>query len=215
MSPFSWSRSLRMAGAAMALGSVLLTGCAAPTVSTHVTSFQRWPQGVEGQRYAFAAVPPELANNLEYQSYRDTMRAGLGATGLVEATQGQPARFTVSYQYGTTQTTIMVRQPYDPYFYGGYGGFYGPRGWGYGGYWGPGFWGPEWIDVPAVAYRHYLNVKIDDRESGGAEVYRSSAYTLGRTDNLLRAMPYLVRAIFDGFPGNNGSERQIEYPVGR
>ncbi|SAI74273.1 lipoprotein [Bordetella ansorpii] len=214
MSQISWSRGLRMAGVSLALGSVLLAGCAAPTVSTHVTSFQRWPQGVQGQSYAFAAVSPEQSNNLEYQSYRDTLRAGLGATGLTEAPAGQPARFTVSYNYGTSQTTVMTRQAYDPYMYGGYPGYYGPRRWGYG-FWGPGFWGPEWVDVPEPAFRHYLNVEIRDRERGGAEVYRSSSYTLSRADNLLRAMPYLVRAIFDGFPGNNGSERQIEYPVDR
>jgi len=207
---FTGSRGLRMAGAILALGSVLLAGCATPTVSTQVTSFQRWPQDVQGQRYAFAAVPPEQANNLEYQSYRDMMRAGLGATGLAEAAPGQPARFSVAYRYATSQITVIERQPYDPFMYGGYYGFHGRR-WGYGGFWAPGFWGPDWVDVPVPAYRHTLNVEIHDRD--GSEVYRSSASTVSQADNLLRAMPYLVRAIFDGFPGNNGSERRVDYPV--
>jgi hypothetical protein len=36
---------------------------------------------------------------------------------------------------------------------------------------------------------------------------------LSERDDFLRTMPYLVRAIFDNFPGNNGAERQIQFPV--
>lgn len=191
-----------------ALCLALLAGCATPTVTARVTSFQRWPQGVEGQRYAFAAVPEVQARNLEYQSYQDTVRAGLGRTGLVEAAPGQPARFTVSFSYGTAPTQVLVSRPVDP-FYGP--GFYGPgwrRGWGWGGYWGPG-----WVDVPVTVYRNTLSLEIHDTSQGGAEVYRSTAYTLSNREDMVSAMPYLVRAIFDDFPGNNGAEREVEYPA--
>lgn len=206
----AWARTLRWIGLAFALCAALLSGCATPTVAARVTSFQKWPQGVEGQRYAFAPVDATQENNLEYQSYRDMVRSGIGATGLVEADPGQPARFTVTFRYGSAQTQVMVRRPYDPYFYGGYGGFYGPRWWGH----GIGYWGPDWIDVPEVAYRNHLSLEIHDTAQGGAEVYRSSAYIVSDRDDLVRTMPYLVRAIFDNFPGNNGAERRVEYPVG-
>ena len=106
----------------------------------------------------------------------------------------------------------MVRRPYDPGFYGGYGyghgGYYGPRPWG-GGF---GYWGPDWVDVPMVAAQR-PEPADPGRPAGGAEVYRSTAYVLSEGDNLLRTMPYLVRAIFDNFPGNNGAEREIQFPV--
>lgn len=207
-SPFNTGR---WAAVLAVLGALVLSGCATPTVSARVTSFQQWPTGVEGQTYQFVPAEPSQANNLEYQSYQDMVRAGIGATGLVEAQPGAKARFDVSFRYGTSQTQVMVRRPYDPYFNGGYGygGFYGPRPWG--GYYG--YWGPDWVDVPMVVQRNTLTLQIHDSQRGGAEVYRSSAFVLSERDNFVRMMPYLVRAIFDGFPGNNDAEREIQFPV--
>ncbi|SIT27203.1 DUF4136 domain-containing protein [Achromobacter sp. MFA1 R4] len=198
----------RWAGILAVLGALTLTGCAAPTVSARVTSFQQWPAGVEGQTYQFVPADSSQINNLEYQSFQDMVRAGIGATGLVEARSGAKGRFDVSFRYGSSQTQVMVRRPYDPYFYGGYGGFYGPGPWGM----GAGFWGPDWVDVPMVVQRNSLSLFIRDTQQGGAEVYRSTAFILSERDDLIRTMPYLVRAIFDNFPGNNGAEREIQFP---
>lgn len=210
MSRSSWFSSLgRWVGIFAVLGAMTLTGCAAPTVSARVTSFQQWPAAVEGQTYQFVPADPSQINNLEYQSFQDMVRAGIGATGLVEARPGVKGRFEVSFRYGTTQTQVMVRRPYDPYFYGGYGGFYGPGPWGM----GAGFWGPDWVDVPMVVQRNSLSLFIRDTQQGGAEVYRSTAFILSERDDLIRTMPYLVRAIFDNFPGNNGAEREIQFPT--
>lgn len=205
-----WLGLCRLAGvAAMLSATILVTGCATPTVQARVTSFQRWPADVVGATYRFVDATPGQANNLEYQAYQDAMRASIGPTGLVEAQPDASARFNVSFKYGTEQTQVMTRQPYDPYFYGGFGGFYGPP------MWGPGYWGPNWVDVPTVAYRNRLTVEIYDNAHKGAEVYRSSAYILSGREDLVRTMPYLTRAIFDNFPGNNGSEREVEYPINR
>ncbi|CAB5516450.1 hypothetical protein LMG26857_05523 [Achromobacter anxifer] len=211
MSRLSMFNARRWAGLLVVAGAFALAGCAAPTVSARVTSFQQWPAGVEGQTYQFVPAEASQNNNLEYQSYQDMVRAGIGATGLVEAKPGVKGRFDVSFRYGTTQTQIMVRRPYDPYFYGGYGygGFYGPRPWGA----GYGYWGPDWVDVPMAVQRNTLTLQIYDTQRGGAEVYRSSAFILSERDDFLRIMPYLVRAIFDNFPGNNGAEREIQFPV--
>ena len=73
-----------------------------------VTSFQQWPTGVEGQTYQFVQAEPSQANNLEYQSYQDMVRAGIGATGLVEAQSGAKGRFDVSFRYGTSQTLSLI-----------------------------------------------------------------------------------------------------------
>jgi hypothetical protein len=199
----------------LVLLAVGLAGCATTsTVSARVTSFQQWPADAVGERYRFVAADPSQNNNLEYQSFQDTVRAGISSTGLVEAGKGQPARFDVLFRYGVAQTQVMVRRPYDPYFYNGFGpGFYG-RGGYWGGGWG-GYWGPDWIDVPTVAYRNTLSLEIHDAARNGTEVYRATAYSVSGGDKLLRIMPYLVRAIFDNFPANNGSEREVTYNVDR
>lgn len=211
MSGSSWFSSAgRWAGILTVLGALMLTGCAAPSVSARVTSFQQWPAGVEGQTYQFVPADPSQINNLEYQSFQDMVRAGIGATGLIEAKPGTKGRFDVSFRYGTSQAQVMVRRPYNPYFYGGYGGFYGPGPWGMG---AGGLWGPDWVDVPVVVQRNSLSLQIRDTQQGGAEVYRSTAFILSEHDDFMRAMPFLVRAIFDNFPGNNGAEREIEFPL--
>jgi hypothetical protein len=188
----------------------ILSGCATPTVTAHVTSFQRWPADAAGQTYAFAAVPEVQAQNLEYRSYLDMVRAEMGRTGLVEAPAGKPARFTVAVAFGATPTTIMVSRPVDPFFDSG---VFGPR-WRRGGAgWSMGYWGPNWIDVPVAAYRNSLTLTIQDAAQGGMEVYRSTATMTSGREDMLTAMPYLVRAIFENFPGNNGAEREVEYPA--
>ena len=188
-----WAGLCRLVGVGVVLSAALLTGCATPTVQARVTSFQQWPSDVVGATYQFVNAKPEQANNLEYQAYQDAMRASISSTGLVEAQAGSSARFNVSFEYGSEQTQVMVRQAYDPYFYGGFGGFYGP--WG-----GAGYWGPNWVDVPSVAYRNRLSVEIHDNARKGAEVYRSTAYIVTGREDLVRTMPYLTRAIFDNFP---------------
>jgi len=190
------------------MSAALLSGCVTPTVQATVTSFQQWPASVVGETYRFVDATPGQGNNLEYQSYQDAMRASMGATGLVEAQSDTSARFNVSFTYKSEQTQVMVPQPYDPYFYGGMGGFYGSP------FFGGGMWGPAWVDVPAVAYQNRLAVNIFDNTKNGAEVYRASAYTVSSNPDLLGTMPYLTRAIFDNFPGNNGSVRQVNYPAG-
>jgi hypothetical protein len=208
MSNHSFPYFHRWAGVPLVSVVLMLAGCASATLAARVTSFQQWPADAQGQSYRFAAAEASQNNNLEYQTYQDMVRAGIGVTGLVEAQGSVKPRFEVSFKYGSTQTQIMVRQPYTPYFYGGYR---------YGGYrpdpiWGPG-WGPNWVDVPAVVYRNSLSLEIHDTNHDGAEVYRSTAYIITERDDLLGTMPYLVQAIFDSFPGNNSSERRIDYPL--
>jgi hypothetical protein len=195
----------------LAIGVMALAGCATThTVTARVTSFQQWPADAVGQTYRFIPANAAQNNNLEYQTFQDTLRVGLGTVGLVEAGLNQPARFDVSFNYGVTQTQVM-RQQYQPYFYGG-PGFYGPYGY-WGGGWG--YMGPDWVEVPTIAYRNLLTVTINDAAHSGMEVYRATAYITTANDRLLQTMPYLSRAIFDGFPGNNGTEREVKYTEGR
>ncbi|GAB2908697.1 DUF4136 domain-containing protein [Paralcaligenes sp. KSB-10] len=189
---------------------LLLAGCAS-TISARVTSYQQWPAGVAGQTYRLVPGPTQT-NNLEFDTYADMIRAAIGPTGLVEAIKNQPARFDVTFTYGNPVTQTWVQQYADPPFYNGFGpgwgGYYGPynRGWGGGVYFGPSI-----VNVPVQVYKNSLTVSIKDRHNHGAEVYRSSAVNFSGGDNLLPVMPYLARAVFDGFPGNNGQVREIRY----
>lgn len=189
---------------------IALGGCAS-VFSAQVTRYQQWPADSQGARYW---IEPDAAqqNNLQFQSFADTVRAALGPTGLVEAQSSSQARFTVHIDYGSHQEQAWRQRLVDPYFYGG---FPGPGfGFGYRHYWGGG-WGPGPVveTVPVVVNQLQLSVRIDDRSQQGREVYRATAVTTAGEDQMGAAMPYLARAVFDRFPGRNGQVVRVKYPL--
>lgn len=185
----------------------LLAGCAS-TLSARVTTFQQWPADAQGASYRL--VPP-AGNTLETQTFSDMIRAAIGRTGLYEAQGGQNARFDVHYEYGSTVTSEWVQSYNDPYYSSGFGpwglgGYYGGfRGWGGGIFYSP----PTIVNVPVQVNKSTLTVTINDNQRQGAQVYKSTA--VSDSDSLVEVMPYLARAVFDGFPGNNGQVRDITY----
>ncbi|SHG91506.1 DUF4136 domain-containing protein [Pollutimonas bauzanensis] len=192
----------------------LVAGCAS-TLSARVTSYQKWPANAQGQSYRIVPSTNQL-NNLEFESVADTVRAAMGPTGLVEARSGQTARFDVSINYENPLSQVWVQRYYDPYMDGwgfgpAFGGYYGGyRGWGGGIY-----MAPSVRSEPVEVYKNTLTVIIKDNQNNGAEVYRSSAVNVSSSDNLAQAVPYLAQAVFDGFPGNNGQVREVNYKRGR
>ncbi len=200
----------------MALASLFLVAGCASTLSARVTSYQKWPGNAQGQAYRIVASATQ-ANNLEFQSVADMVRAAIGPTGLVEARSGQTARFDVAISYDNPVSTAWVQRYNDPYMDGwgfgpAFGGFYGGRhGWGGGGF----YMTPPVQNVPVEIYKNTLTVIIKDNQNNGAEVYRSSAVNMSSSENLAQAMPYLTQSVFDGFPGNNGQVREVNYKRGR
>ncbi|MGB3423579.1 MAG: DUF4136 domain-containing protein [Castellaniella sp.] len=186
---------------------LMLGGCAS-VFSAQVTRYQQWPENTQGATYW---IEPDgtQRNNLQFQTYADTVRAALGPTGLVEAQSAGAARFTVHMEYDSPLEREWRQEFVDPYmypgFYGPYAGFHHPR-WGWG-------MGPAIQTVAVDVYRLTLSVRIDDRVQQGREVYRATAVASSRRDQLGAAMPYLARALFDRFPGRNGQVIEVRYPV--
>ena len=186
---------------------LMLGGCAS-VFSAQVTRYQQWPENAQGATYWIEADEAQR-NNLQFQTYADSVRAALGPTGLVESRSAGAARFTVQMEYGSPLEREWRQEFVDPYmypgFYGPYAGFHHPR-WA----WGMGL---AIQNVAVDVYRLTLSVRIDDRSQQGREVYRSTAVASSRQDQLGAAMPYLARALFDRFPGRNGQVVEVRYPV--
>jgi hypothetical protein len=189
---------------------LLASGCAS-TLSATVTQFQQWPANAQGARYHIVAAPAQQ-NNLEFQSVADTIRANIGPTGLVESSTPEQARFDLHIDYSSTPSQVLVARYADPHYDGwGFGPAFG------GGYYGPGFWGggifytPPVVNVPVQVIKNSLSLRITDRTQNNKEVYRSSAVNVSEEETLVQTMPYLARALFDGFPGNNGQVRTVNY----
>jgi hypothetical protein len=204
-------RSWALWGCAALLG---LTGCAS-TLSARVTSYQQWPVGVQGEYYRIVASPAQ-SGNLQFGAFADMLRAAIGPVGLREAQGSAPARFDVRMEYAAIERQGWTQRYNDPYWNDGwmgpaFGGYYG----GWGGWGGGIFFTPSVVNVPVSYYRHALTVTINDQQQSGKEVYRATAVHNSETEDLDAIMPYLVQAVFDGFPGNNGQEREIRYELPR
>jgi hypothetical protein len=186
---------------------LMLGGCAS-VFSAQVTRYQQWPENTQSATYWI--TPDETQrNNLQFQTYADTVRAALGPTGLVEAQSENAARFAVHIEYASPREREWQQEFVDPYaypgFYGPYAGFHRHR-WAWG-------MGPAIQTVPVDVYRLTLSVRIDDRTQQGREVYRATAVASSPENQLGAAMPYLARALFDRFPGRNGQVVEVRYPL--
>lgn len=201
-------------GIGLATALIALGGCAS-TLSARVTSYQQWPVGTQGEYYRIVAAPAQ-SGNLQFGAFSDMLRAAIGPTGLREAVGSTQPRFNVKMEYENPVKQVWVQRYNDAYLNDGwmgsaFGGYYG--GWNR---WGGGiFYSPSVVNVPVDVYRNTLTVTIFDQQDAGREVYRATATHSSQTNNLDSAMPYLMQAIFDDFPGNNGQVREVRFELPR
>ncbi len=196
----------------LAVALALLTGCAS-TLRSDVTSFQRWPANAAGATYSFKRLGPQ-EGSLEHKTYEDLARAELRQLGLQEAPQGAKGRFEVSLDYGINTRTLKSREPvyhsYPSYWHPAY--YHPSFGWRPG-YWASDPWGPQVVGYRTVSRDvSTRRLRIDIAE-GANKVFEASATSSGSNANLSVTMPYLIRSVFDGFPGTNGQSRELEFDV--
>lgn len=199
----------------IAAGSLLLTGCAS-VMQSNVTAFHAWPADSAGKAFAFVPTQ-EQQGKLEYSAYAQLIRRQLLGLGLQEASERQPAQLNVTFQYGmNTEQIVETRPAYDPFFYGpgpGWGrfgpyGFYGPFGPAYDPFW---YGGPlQSTSYPVFLRRLQIGIA---NAADGKQLYDVVVDSDGRQAGLAAAMPYMVRAAFQDFPGPSGVTRHIAIKI--
>ncbi len=188
---------------------LLLTGCAS-TLRSDVTSFQRWPANAAGSTYSFKRSAGQ-ESSLEHASYEDLARIELNKQGLKEAAPNTKGRFELSLDYGVNTRTVKSRQPVY-----GHAQFWHPAhyhatlGWRPG-YWAADPWGPQVVGYQTVQRDVSTRRLRVDIAEGANKVFEASATSSGSNSTLVVTMPYLIRSIFDGFPGTNGQSRSVEF----
>jgi hypothetical protein len=197
------------------LAAALLTACASPIV-TKVTNFNQWPADAAGSSFSFIRPPvsPFAApNELEQAAYESYAQTELEKQGLKRATAAQPGRLLVELNTSsqTLQRTYLQPIYQEPSMVFIPSGRYGR------GYWAPSRFGPAYLGdrvVPYTVELHRLSVRLLDTHNSPVSqpraVFESRAVYEGQAD-LATAMPYLVRAALDGFPGHNGQVRQVKF----
>ncbi len=201
------------------MGAVLLglAGCAS-TVTTRVTNFNQWPANAAGSTFSF--VTRTGPGELEQATYQSYVQAELERLGLKRAAGAQPGRLQVELTTGnrseekTSFAPVYQDTPvYLPPFRDAAGRYY------------PGIWsydpfGPRYVGdraIRTVIQVTTLNVRMLDSEGAppgkSRAVFESRAVYEGQgaSDNLPVVVPYLVRAIFDDFPGQNGRIKLVRF----
>lgn len=220
-----WSGLGRVAAAA-AVGSLVVLGGCATTQSTEVTTFHQLPaaDALAGRSFVVVADAGQK-DSLEFASYADAVGQALQRHGLVAAPPGRTADYAVGLRYGTS--LAEVRQGGGSRFGVGVsgGGFsLGGLGIGIG------------LGIPiggssrsSSLYRHELAVDINAWAPGagrgagsgqpapapGARLFEGRAVAENASEAITPVMPALVEALFDGFPGANGSTRNVEVRLAR
>jgi Domain of unknown function (DUF4136) len=199
--------------ALLAASALLLGGCAT-TLRSDVTSFQNWPTNSAGSTFSFKRLAKQ-ADSLEHKSYEDLARAELAKIRLVEAPAGSKARFEVSLDYGLQTRVERTREAvWDDRVY------WYPAHWHPTLGWRPGYWVRDPFGPSVIGYRtvsrqvNTRHLRVDISE-GSAKVFEASASSSGSQSSLPVVMPYLIRSVFEGFPGTNGQVRMIDYDTER
>ena len=195
----------------------VLTACASP-ITTRVTSFNEWPANAAGSTFSYIRRPG--VRELEQAAYENYVQLELEKRGLKRAPAGQAGRIQVD----VAATNHSQRQTYNtPVYQNSY--VYLPPYRDAAGHFFPGFWefdpfGPRYVgerQVSNIIQITSLQLRLLDTQGSppgkARTVFESRALYegFGDSDNLPVLVPYLVRAIFDEFPGQSGRVRTVQF----
>ena len=194
----------------------LLTACASP-IMTRVTSFNQWPADTAGSRFSFI-TPVNASRALEQATYETYVQTELEQRGLKRAAAGQEARLQVDaaatsqgHEKTYLQPVYQDRMVFMPPYRDAAGRVFPGR-------WLPDPFGPQYVgdrELRMTLYTHSLRVRLLDTQGSPAgqprTVFESNAVYEGDIADLPLLMPYLVRAIFEDFPGQNGQVRNVRF----
>jgi Domain of unknown function (DUF4136) len=209
--------SLTRLGMAAALLS-LLAACASP-ITARVTSFNQWPANAAGSTFSYVSRT-DNTRELEQATYENYVQAELEKRGLVRAPAGQAGRMQVDVTTSNRSEQRTYLQPIyqDNYVY--LPGYRDAAGRIYPGVWTLDPFGPRYVgdrQINTTLQTSTLQLRLLDSQGAPAgkprTVFESRAIFEGEGsgDNLPQVVPYLVRAVFDDFPGQNGRTRVVRF----
>ncbi|MEW5729202.1 MAG: DUF4136 domain-containing protein [Pseudomonadota bacterium] len=193
-----------------------LPACAPSLVRTDVTRFHRLDTPAAADR-AFTILPREdQRGSLEFQRYADLVAAQLARRGWRPVPASGPAEAVVFLDWGAGEPrTVTWQSPSS--VYSGFG--WGPRSHWYGAGVGIplGDPFPYWETRSATYYPKWMRVEILEagawREQDRRVLFEGRAVTEGGRREIAPVMPYLVEALFTGFPGASGTTVNVDVPI--
>jgi Domain of unknown function (DUF4136) len=198
------------------IAAAFLTACASP-ITAKVTSFNQWPADTAGAIFSFIR-PVDALNDLEQQAYEGRVQAELEKIGLKRAAPGQVGRIQVDVVTGNGTRNKQFREAIyrDNYVYRP--PYRDAAGNVYNGFWTPDQFGTRYVGdrtVTRTVQVSNLRLRLLDSQGNAPgkprAVFESRAAYEGDNEDLATLVPFLVRAVFDEFPGQNGRVRTFKF----
>ena len=209
--------SLARLGLAAAL-LALVSACASP-ITARVTSFNQWPANAAGSTFSYVSRT-DNTRELEQATYESYVQAELEKRGLVRAPAGQVGRMQVDMNTSNRSEQKTYLQPIyqDNYVY--LPPYRDAAGRIFPGVWTLDPFGPRYVgdrQINTTLQTSTLQLRLLDSQGSPPgkprTVFESRAIFEGEgsSDNLPQVVQYLVRAVFDDFPGQNGRVRVVRF----
>jgi hypothetical protein len=217
MKPTHFTKHSQLMGRGLVIMALaFLTACASP-ITAKVTSFHQWPADTQGAVFSFVR-PVDALNDLEQQAYEGRVQSELEKLGLKRAAPGQVGRIQVDVITGNGARNKQFREAIyrDNYIY--HPPVRDAAGNVYGGFWAPDQFGSRYVGdrtVTRTVQVSNLRLRLLDSQGNAPgkprAVFESRAVYEGDNEDLATLVPFLVRAVFEGFPGQNGRVRTLKF----
>lgn len=189
---------------------VFLSACAGSnTFTVQQEVFQQLGGAATGGSYA---IKEYQGQGLERKTYAELLQNNIYRTGLYQASSASTADYLVDFHYAQDARQRLVKDYYyDPVYVPYWNYFYGPNGRVYSrltyytSY-------QQYSRVRQVNYNHYTLKVLISRRSDNQSVYQSTVVANSQSA-LVEVMPYLMAAVFDGYPGQNAQIREIVFDL--
>lgn len=206
---------LRLTAVVVLLLTLVLGACGPQPVTSQVVRFHQLPQPIAGRAFTIEPGPGQVGS-LEFESYANQVAARLQGLGMIPDRRNPDYIVHLDYGVGPPQTSVRA-VPWPDYGWGTWG--FG--GWGHRHHhWGLGMgytFAPRYDVYTVTRYDRWLYMEIVDtaaaRQGRAGQVFEGSAVSIGANRALPEVIPYLVAALFEGFPGVSGSSIRVAVPV--
>lgn len=199
----------------------LLTACASP-ITTRVTRFNQWPADANGSTFSFLDRR-NTAHELEQATDESHVQVALERLGFKPAPSGQAGRLQVDVGAAHRSEEKTYLQPVYQNSYVFLPPYRDAAGRIFPGVWAPDPFGPRYVGDRPVSQTlqiSSLQLRMLDTKPDATgtpppnqprTVFEAQAVYEGASGDLPVVMPYLVRAVFDDFPGQNGQVRIVKF----
>lgn len=176
---------------------LLLSNCAS-SVRTDVVTFHegRLPRG---ETIHIEPMNAFAGESLEFSHYKNLISAELRRIGYTPIKNDQQAELVARIDYSVSDGQTQIRSEQRNYvryhFY--YGHYHNPFYYGF-----YNDWPPERYSY--IVYNRQLHMNISRISPEPELLFEGRVQSIGREKEIASVMPYMITAMFNNFPGENG-----------